>query len=194
MVASKVLGAEAAVNVPQSRRARTRSVSTHVGWVSVEQLKIVRWPITRPDALMSLDVNVAADATVYQDSLAKTVNVSKIRTLTLQFAIHLKEIASNNAPSILTVQKTSTATDSSDNVYLCVLASAATTLSVALSITTQSAPASKDLMETPMLVAPSTNHLPTHVFLLLVVQMQFANWTMETLSAPVQEGRQATPL
>ena len=43
----------------------------------------------------SLDVNVAADPTVSQDLLAKTANVSKFLMLTLQFANHLKEIASN---------------------------------------------------------------------------------------------------
>ena len=45
----------------------------------------------RMQIFQSLDVNVAADATVSQDLLAKTANVSKILMLTLQFVNHLKE-------------------------------------------------------------------------------------------------------
>ena len=85
-------------------------------------------------------------------------------------------------------------TDSRGNVSQSVLDSVVTTLSVALPITTPSAPANLDSRVMLMLAAVPSQPLVILAFPHLVVLMLCVNWTMEIQSVPVQEARLATLL
>lgn len=92
---------------------------------------------------------------------------------------------------MMTVLKTSTATDSRENVFLSVLDSVETTQSAVLPTTTPSVPVNQASKAMQMLAVVPSQSPPTLVSHHPVVLELSVSWTMAIPSAPVPEARQA---
>merc|ERR1719422_341600 len=183
-------------SVPPSRPVRTRSVSTRAVLACVLPHRIARWPIIGQSVSMCRDVNVRPAMTVerpeVEDTNVRIVNVSEILwILRATLAVTLMTMSVHNVLRMMTVLKTSTATDSRENVFLSVLDSVETTQSAVLPTTTPSVPVNQASKAMQMLAVVPSQSPPTLVSHLPVVLELSVSWTMAIPSAPVPEARQA---